>query len=138
MQMFMYETWKDKPEYGIRTQYCGFACNIYFELYKRVNGPTRYYVFYYLDDEFIYKFDYDEFDETVREHMYTQDNITDYCITDEEKEEEQKKKKKKKNKRKNKKKKKEKKMKKEKLFLNLLKIIHYYGLDFSLLFLLLF
>ena len=90
MQMFMYETWKHKPEYGIRTQYCGFACNIYFELYKVVGGQTRYYVFYYLDDELIYKFDYDEFDETVREHMYTQENITDYCITDEEREEERK------------------------------------------------
>ena len=90
MQMFMYETWKDKPEYGIRTQYCGFACNIYFELYKTVNGPVHYYVYYYLDDELIYKFDYDEFDETVREHMYTQENITDYCITDEEREEERK------------------------------------------------
>ena len=90
MQMFMYETWKHKPEYGIRTQYCGFACNIYFELYKVVGGQTRYYVFYYLDDELIYKFDYDEFDETVREHMYTQENITDYCITDEDREEERK------------------------------------------------
>ena len=92
MQMFMYETWKHRPEYGIRTQYCGFACNIYFELYKTVNGPTRYYVYYYLDDELIYKFDYDEFDETVREHMYTQENITDFCITDEEREEEERKK----------------------------------------------
>ena len=92
MQMFMYETWKDKPEYGIRTQYCGFACNIYFELYKTVNGPVHYYVYYYLDDELIYRFNYDEFDETVRDHMYTQDNITDYCITDEEREEEERKK----------------------------------------------
>ena len=69
-----------------------FCLYIYFELYKVVGGQTRYYVFYYLDDELIYKFDYDEFDETVREHMYTQENITDYCITDEEREEEERKK----------------------------------------------
>ena len=34
MQMFMYEAWKNKPEYGINTQYCGFSCNHYFELYR--------------------------------------------------------------------------------------------------------
>ena len=92
MQMFMYETWEDKPEYGVRTQYCGFACNIYFELYKTRNGPTKYYVYYYIDDELIHIFDYDEFDETVRAHIYTQDNITEYCITDEEIEERERKK----------------------------------------------
>ena len=92
MQMFMYETWEDKPEYGVRTQYCGFACNIYFELYKTRNGPTKYYVYYYIDDELIHIFDYDEFDETVRAHIYTQDNITEFCITDEEIEERERKK----------------------------------------------
>ena len=86
MQMFMYETWEHKPEYGVRTQYCGFACNIYFELYKTKNGPTKYYVYYYIDDELIHIFDYDEFDETVRAHMYTQEEIVEYCLTDEEKE----------------------------------------------------
>ena len=90
MQMFMYETWEHKPEYGVRTQYCGFACNIYFELYKTRNGPVKYYVYYYIDDELIHVFDYDEFDETVRAHMYTQENITEYCLTDEEKEEREK------------------------------------------------
>ena len=92
MQMFMYETWEHKPEYGIRTQYCGFACNIYFELYKAKSGPTQYYVYYYIDDELIHVFDYDEFDETVRAHLYTQDNITEFCITEEEKEERERKK----------------------------------------------
>ena len=93
MQMFMYETWEDKPEYGVRTQYCGFACNIYFELYKAKSGPNAYYVYYYIDDELIHIFDYDEFDKTIREHLYTQDEITEYCITDEEKEEIERKKK---------------------------------------------
>ena len=92
MQMFMYEAWEHKPEYGVRTQYCGFACNIYFELYKTTSGRTRYFVYYYIDDELIHIFDYDEFDETIRAHMYTQENITEYCITDEEKEERERKK----------------------------------------------
>ena len=90
MQMFMFETWEDKPEYGINTQYCGFACNIYFELYK---GGNNYYVYYYIDDELIHIFDYNEFVETVRAHIYTQDEIIDYCLTDEEKEERERKKK---------------------------------------------
>jgi hypothetical protein len=89
MQMYMYEAFEDKPEYGVRTQYCGFACNLYFELYKTINGPVKYLVYYYIDDELIHVFDYDEFDETIRAHMYTQDNITDYCITDEEREEQE-------------------------------------------------
>jgi len=93
MQMFMYETWESKPEYGVRTQYCGFACNLYFELYKTKSGQTRYYVYYYIDEELINIFDYDEFDETIRAHIYTQDNITEFCITDEEKEERERKKK---------------------------------------------
>ena len=46
MQMFMYETWEDKPEYGIN----------------------------------------------VRKHIYTQEEIVEYCITDEEKEERERKK----------------------------------------------
>ena len=91
MQMYMYETFKDK-DYGIRTQYCGFACNLYFELYKTKNGPTKYYVKYYIDEDLVYTFDYDEFDEAVRARMYSQDNITDYCITNEEKEEQERKK----------------------------------------------
>ena len=87
MQMFMYETWKDK-DYGIRTQYCGFACNLYFELYKTKSGVIKYYVYYYIDEELIHIFDYDEFDETIRAHIFTQENIADYCKTDEEKEKE--------------------------------------------------
>ena len=41
MQMFMYEAWEHKPEYGVRTQYCGFACNIYFELYKKKKSKKQ-------------------------------------------------------------------------------------------------
>ena len=92
MQMFMYETWKDKPEYGIDTQYCGFACNIYFELYKTKDDKPIYYVFYYIDEDLKHIFEYEEFVETVKKHLYTQDYIVEYCITDEEKEERERKK----------------------------------------------
>ncbi len=93
MQMFMYETWKHKPEYGINTQYCGFACNIYFELYKTTDDKPAYYVYYYIDDDLKHIFEYEEFVETVRAHIYTQEYIVEYCITDEEKEERERKKK---------------------------------------------
>ena len=92
MQMFMYETWEDKPEYGINTQYCGFACNIYFELYKTKDAIPKYYVYYYIDDDLKHVFEYNEFTETVRKHIYTQEEIVEYCITDEEKEERERKK----------------------------------------------
>ena len=78
MQMFMYEAWEDKPEYGINIQYCGFSCNLYFELYKK-NGEKKYYVFYYMDDELKHIFDYDEFEKTIREHIYSQAQIEQYC-----------------------------------------------------------
>ena len=92
MQMFMYETWEKKPEYGINTQYCGFACNIYFELYKTKDAVPEYYVYYYIDDDLKHIFKYNEFYETVKEHIYTQEEIVEYCITDEEKEERERKK----------------------------------------------
>ena len=87
IQMFMYESFKDKPEYGVDTKYCGYASNIYFELYKTKHEPTKYYVVYYIDEELIHVFDYDEFKETIRKHIYTQDDIVEYCLTNEEKEE---------------------------------------------------
>ena len=92
MQMFMYETWEDKPEYGINTQYCGFACNIYFELYKTKDDIPKYYVFYYIDDDLKHVFEYNEFYDTVKKNIYTQEEIVEYCITDEEKEERERKK----------------------------------------------
>ena len=87
MQMFMYETWEEKPEYHINTQYCGFACNIYFELYKTKGAVPIYYVYYYIDDDLKHIFEYNEFITTVRKHIYSQVEIEEYCITDEEKEE---------------------------------------------------
>ena len=92
MQYFMYETWKHKPDYNITTQYCGFACNIYFELYKTKEDKPAYYVYYYIDDELKHIFEYEEFVETVKKNLVTQDYIVEYCITDEEKEERERKK----------------------------------------------
>ena len=90
MQMFMYEAFEHKPEYGINTKYCGFACNIFFELYKDKNEYNKYYVYYYINDELIHIFDYNEFNTTIREHLYTQKDIEEYCLTDEEKEQKRK------------------------------------------------
>ena len=84
MQMFMYETWKDNPNFHVKTQYCGFACNIYFELYKDNSQNDKYLVYYYIDDERIDVFDYDEFDQTVRAHLYTQEDIIEHCLTEED------------------------------------------------------
>ena len=84
MQMFMYEAWKDKPEYDVKTKYCGFASNIYFELYKKREDKPKYYVYYYIDEELIHIFEYDEFKETIRNHIYTQDEIAEYCKNDKE------------------------------------------------------
>ena len=80
MQMFMYEAWEHKPEYGIITQYCGFSCNLYFELFKSKNVADKYYVFYYMDDELKHVFDYDEFKKTIREHIYSVAQIEEYCL----------------------------------------------------------
>lgn len=80
MQMFMYEAWEHKPEYGINTQYCGFSCNLYFELYKK-NGEKKYYVFYYMDDELKHIFDYEEFKKTIKAHIYSQAQIEQYCLS---------------------------------------------------------
>ena len=88
MQMFMYEAWKDKPEYGINTQYCGFACNIYFELYKAKDSIPKYYVFYYIDDELKHIFEYNEFYFTIQNNIFSQSDIEEYCKIEEEEEEE--------------------------------------------------
>ena len=95
IQMFLEESWKDKPEYGIKSRYCDFASNVIFELYKTKNGPPNYFVYYYIDDELIHIFDYDEFEETMRAHLFTQEDISNYCsnkekeIEEEETEEEE-------------------------------------------------
>ena len=86
MQMFMYEAWKHKPEYGINTQYCGFACNIYFELYKTKDSNPKYYVFYYIDDELKHIFEYVEFFETIKNNIFSQSDIEEYCKIEEEQE----------------------------------------------------
>ena len=86
MQMFMKESWKNKPEYGINTQYCGFACNIYFELYKTKDSNPKYYVFYYIDDELKHIFEYVEFFSTIKNNIFSQSDIEEYCKIEEEQE----------------------------------------------------
>ena len=88
IQMFMYQAFKDKPEYNLRTQYCGFSCNVYFELYKSKIDFSKYYVFYFIDDELINIFDYNEFYNIVKNHIYTQENLDEYCFTEDDKKKE--------------------------------------------------
>ena len=92
MQFFMKYAFRNRPDYNITTQYCGFACNIYFELYKKKIEKPEYYVYYYIDDELKHIFEYEEFVETIKKALVTQDYIVEYCITDEEKEERERKK----------------------------------------------
>ena len=89
IQMFLEEAWKDKPEYGIKSRYCDFASNVIFELYKTTNGMIKYFVYYYIDDELIHIFDFDEFELTIRDHLFTQEDISNYCSNKEEEIEEE-------------------------------------------------
>jgi len=86
LQYFMvhvFENFQPKIE-KLRTRYCGFACNIYFELYKTKDNVPEYYVFYYIDEDLKYKFDYLEFKREVRDHIYSQEQIVDYCLPEED------------------------------------------------------
>ena len=81
IQMFMYEAWKDKPEYEVKTKYCGYSCNLYFELYKSKNKDS-YYVYYYINDELIHIFDYNEFEKKISSTIRSQEDISNYCKID--------------------------------------------------------
>jgi hypothetical protein len=41
MQMFMYESWKHKPEFDVKTKYCNFTSTLFFELYKTKSDPAK-------------------------------------------------------------------------------------------------
>ena len=59
---------------------------------KQKDSVPKYYVYYYIDDDLKHIFEYNEFYNTVKAHIYTQSEIEEYCITDEEKEERERKK----------------------------------------------
>ena len=82
IQMFMYEAWKDKPSYGVKAKYCGYSCNLHFELYKSKN-EDKYYVYYFINDELINIFDYKEFKEKISAKIYKQEDMKKFCKIDE-------------------------------------------------------
>ena len=51
------------------------------ELYKSKTEENIYYVFYYMDDELKYVFDYDEFENGISKNIYTQSQIEEYCLS---------------------------------------------------------
>ena len=61
-------------------EFCEFACNVYFELYKG-NGNT-YTVNYYLDDELlINQMDYNEFKKKMQDHFWNESYMNEVCGT---------------------------------------------------------
>ena len=59
-------------------KFCEFACNIYLELYE--DGPNKYSVDYYLDDELLFKKkDYDEFKNKIEAHYWNDSYIDEFC-----------------------------------------------------------
>ena len=61
-------------------EFCEFACNVYFELYKG-HGNT-YTVNYYLDDELlIEQMDYNEFKKKMENHFWNESYIDEICGT---------------------------------------------------------
>ena len=97
---------------------------------KTTDNKTTNYAYFYIDNGLNHIIECEEFVERVRAHINTQDYFVEYCITDEEKEERERKKKEEEEERKGKEEDERKKREGE-VLLNLLKIINYYGLDFS-------
>ena len=61
-------------------EFCEFACNVYFELYKG-HGNT-YTVNYYLDDELLIdQMDYNEFKQKMENHFWNESFMNEVCGT---------------------------------------------------------
>ena len=79
IQMFMYTIFRNSTKYGVKTKYCGFTCNVIFELYKSQTDNNKYFVYYYIDDELISIFDYDDFSNEIKKNLYSLEDIEKYC-----------------------------------------------------------
>ena len=61
-------------------EFCEFACNVYFELYKDSILEDKYYVDYYLDEErLIYNMDYNEFKEKMQNNFWNDTYADQFC-----------------------------------------------------------
>ena len=67
-------------------EFCDFACNVYFELYRKVeNGIPKYSVDYYLDDELMFENkDYNEFKAKMEAKFWKDDFTAEFCGEKEE------------------------------------------------------
>ena len=79
IQMFMYTIFQNSTKYGVKVKYCGFTCNVIFELYKSQTDNNKYFVYYYIDYELISIFDYVDFSREIKKNLYSLEDIEKYC-----------------------------------------------------------
>ena len=75
MQLFMYKA------FDVDYTVCSFACNIYFELHKKINKDKKekYYVRYYVDDDLRLNIAYEEFKKSVLKNIWSKKDKDDFC-----------------------------------------------------------
>ena len=74
MQIFMYQA------FDVDYTVCNFACNIFFELHKKIrDDQERYYVRYYVDDDLRLNINYNEFKRTVLNNIWSQKDKDNFC-----------------------------------------------------------
>ena len=75
MQLFMYKA------FDVDYTVCAFACNIYFELHKKINkeNKEKYYVRYYVDDDLRLNIIYEEFKKNVLNNVWSQTDKEQFC-----------------------------------------------------------
>lgn len=75
MQIFMYKA------FDVDYTACSFASNIYFELHRKINKEKqeKYYVRYYVDDDFRLNIIYQEFKRIVLNYIWSQQDKDEFC-----------------------------------------------------------
>ena len=75
MQLFMYKA------FDVDYTVCSFACNIYFELHKKIskNKKEKYYVRYYVDDDLRLNIIYNEFKKSVLKNIWSKEDKDEFC-----------------------------------------------------------
>ena len=75
MQLFMYKA------FDVDYTVCFFACNIYFELHKKINRDKKenYYVRYYVDDDLRLNIIYDDFKKNVLNNIWSEKDKDEFC-----------------------------------------------------------
>ena len=75
MQLFMYKA------FDIDYTVCSFFCNIYFELYKKINKNKieKYYIRYYVNDDLRLNIEYNDFKKNVAKNIWCQKEKDQFC-----------------------------------------------------------